>query len=119
MIKDSGTRRTFDTGGQRDAEMGKGRFDLLPPYAIRRLAQHFEEGAQKYDDRNWELGIPLSSFLDSALRHIFKFMEGLNDEPHLVAAAWNLLCLIETEYRIGIQRLPEGLDDLPDYVRDK
>ena len=96
-IKDSGTRREFDTGAVRDMQEGKGRCDLLPPLALLRLAKHFEEGAKKYGERNWEKGIPISSFIDSALRHVFKYMAGKQDEDHLIAAVWNLIAAIETE----------------------
>ena len=53
-IKDSGERREFSTGAVRDMAEGKGRCDLLPACAILRIARHFEAGAKKYDDRNWE-----------------------------------------------------------------
>lgn len=96
-IKDSGERTVFTTGAVRDMHQGKGRCDLLPPLALLRLARHFEAGAIKYGDRNWEIGIPCHSFLDSALRHIFKYMAGYTDEDHLIAALWNLACLAETE----------------------
>jgi hypothetical protein len=112
-IKDSGTRNEFATGAVRDAETGKGRFDLLPCHALTRLAQHFENGARKYADRNWEKGIPTHRYLDSALRHTFKYLDGYRDEDHLAAAAWNLLCLIETEHRIDDGRLPKELQTLP------
>ena len=55
-VMDSGERQEFSTGSVRDTRKGKGRFDLLPPKAIRRLAVHFESGAIKYGDRNWEKG---------------------------------------------------------------
>ena len=97
VIKDSGTRREFETGAVRDMQEGKGRCDLLPPLALLRLARHFEAGAFKYGERNWEKGIPLSSFIDSALRHMLKYMAGETDEDHLVAAAWNLMAALETE----------------------
>jgi hypothetical protein len=100
-IHDSGNRREFDTGAVRDMAEGKGRFDLMPPLALLRLAKHFENGAKKYGERNWEKGIPISSFIDSALRHIFKFMAGQEDEDHLCAAAWNLVCAMELEERLG------------------
>lgn len=100
-IQDSGTRRKFDTGAVRDMAEGKGRCDLLPPLALLRLAKHFENGCLKYGDRNWEKGIPISSFIDSALRHIFKFMAGQEDEDHLCAACWNLVCAMELEERLG------------------
>lgn len=113
MLKDSGQRRIFSTGGQRDRGERKGRFDLLPPYAIYKLAKHFEDGADKYEARNWEKGIPLSTYIDSALRHIFKHLGGLTDEPHLVAAAWNIICAVETKYRVDTDILPKELNDLP------
>lgn len=112
-IKDSGQRRDFETGSRRDVRQGKGRFDLLPARALRRLARHFEAGAVKYGDRNWEKGQPLSVYLDSALRHTTIYMEGKTDEDHLIAAAWNLLCLADTEERIKEGLLPLGLSDLP------
>lgn len=96
-IKDSGDRTAFSSGAVRDMHQGKGRCDLLPPRALLRLARHFENGAIKYGDRNWEKGIPQHSFIDSAIRHTLKYMMGMRDEDHLIAAAWNLLCLAETE----------------------
>lgn len=112
-IKDSGIRREFETGAVRDISAGKGRFDLLPPEAITAFAVHMENGCVKYGERNWEKGISLSSFLDSAMRHLFKYLMGMRDEPHLEAAFWNLGCLIATRARIDAGKLPETLDDLP------
>lgn len=97
VIKDSGDRTQFTSGAVRDMHQGKGRCDLLPPRALLRLARHFENGAVKYGDRNWEKGIPQHSFVDSAMRHLLKYMMGMRDEDHLIAAAWNILCLAETE----------------------
>jgi hypothetical protein len=76
---------------------GKGRCDLLPACAILRLARHYEAGARKYSDRNWEHGIPLNSFIDSAIRHLMKYLDGMDDEDHLAAAAWNVLGAMWTE----------------------
>ena len=42
-IKDSGKRQIYDTGANRDVNVGKGRFDLLPPKTIRALAIHFQK----------------------------------------------------------------------------
>lgn len=111
MIKDSGTRREFETGAVRDIQEGKGRCDLLPLDAVMCLmrkreqvvladiecfkrygnvnclrsclesfayclsdgkttynacistmlldvSKHFEEGAKKYGEYNWQKGIP-------------------------------------------------------------
>lgn len=112
-LLDSGKRRDFDTGSVRDVRSGKGRYDLLPGHAIDALAKHFEKGSEKYGERNWELGQPLSVFIDSALRHIFKWMMGRTDEDHLVAAAWNVMCALDTRCRILNGQLPVKLQDLP------
>ena len=106
-IKDSGARRSFDTGAVRDVEVGKGRMDLLPAVAVLRLARHFENGALKYEERNWEKGIPIHSYIDSAIRHLMKYLDGQMDEDHLCAAAWNCMCAMWTE-----EKKPE-LQDIP------
>ena len=98
-IKDSGERTQFGSGAVRDMHEGKGRYDLLPMCVIDRLAKHYEAGALKYSDRNWEKGIPAHSFADSAMRHFTKYMDGQNDEDHLIAAIWNLCGLAWTEVK--------------------
>lgn len=112
VVKDSGEREEWDTGSRRDTREGKGRYDLLPPEGIRRLAKVYEAGAAKYDDRNWEKGQPLSRFLDSACRHLFAVLEGKQDEDHAAQAAWNLLGFITISERIETGALPRTLDDL-------
>lgn len=118
-VKDSGVRQEFSTGARRDTAVGKGRYDLLPTRAIRRLAKHYENGAVKYGDNNWLKGIPLKRMMDSAMRHIFKALEGQSDEDHLTAAAWNILGIIELQERIEEGLLPKELDDLPKFNKDR
>lgn len=113
-IKDSGKRQQFNTGAVRDAQSGKGRYDLLPMRAIARLARHFEAGAKKYGDRNWEKGIPISRYMDSGMRHLCKYMQGERDEDHLAACAWNIMCAMDTEERILKDNILEKkLYDIP------
>jgi len=100
QIKDSGDRRKFDSGAVRDMPDGKGRCDLLPAAALLRLSKLYEAGAVKYGERNWEKGIPVSSFIDSAMRHLLKYMDKQTDEDHLCAAAWNLLGAMWTEEKM-------------------
>lgn len=97
MIQDSGTRREFETGAVRDIQEGKGDMVSLPNNAILRLSKHYENGAKKYGRWNYTKGIPISSFLDSALRHLFKYLDGWDDEDHLSAAAFNILGAMEME----------------------
>jgi hypothetical protein len=118
IIKDSGERSEFATGAVRDCHAGKGRMDLLPVSAIIEVSKIFEEGAEKYDARNWEKGIPLSRFIDSGLRHAMKWLRGDRDEPHLAQACWNFLCGLDTLERIKRGLLPSELDDLPRLLDD-
>jgi len=64
------------------------------------VAKHFEEGAKKYGENNWQKGIPVHCYIDSAVRHYLKWLRGDKDEPHDRAFVWNLLCCIwEVDYR--------------------
>lgn len=109
VIKDSGTRRGFGTGAVRDAATQKGRFDLLPFDALQQIAIVFEEGGRKYRDRNWELGIPVGVYIDSAMRHLAKAASGMIDEPHLPMAGWNVMCAIQTAMWVQRGELPPSM----------
>ena len=149
VIKDSGERRTFETGAVRDIQEGKGRPTLMPLRVVSRLlgkqtgdyvfqciaaftetgetrhlyaallkfvvmaygsepetmiretAKHFEEGAKKYGENNWQKGLPINCYLDSAIRHYLKWRRGDKDEPHHNAFCWNLICCIwEVDYHV-------------------
>ncbi len=115
-IADSGERLQFPSGSLREVQLNKGRYDLLPMEALRRLAVHFEKGALKYADENWRKGQPTRQFASSAMRHLCKFMQGYRDEDHLAAVLWNVACLIETQDMIARGLLPAELDDLPDWT---
>lgn len=104
-IKSSGEMTVFASGAVRDKKTGKGRCDLLPACVLLRLARHYERGAERYGEYNWKQGIPCHSFVDSALRHLLKYMDGWTDEDHLIAAIWNLCGLAWTE-----EKLPELMD---------
>lgn len=73
------------------------------------LSIHFEDGAKKYNENNWKKGIPAKRYIDSATRHLLKFIRGDNDEPHKRAFAWNVMCCIWT---------CEHIPDLNDYRKD-
>ena len=60
------------------------------------VSKHFEEGALKYGEHNWQKGIPAHCYIDSAVRHLLKFLRGDNDENHVLAFCWNILCCIWT-----------------------
>ena len=56
--------------------------DLLPWEALIEVAKHCEDGAAKYGERNCEKGIPIHSLIDSGMRHLAKYMMGMDDEPN-------------------------------------
>jgi hypothetical protein len=57
---------------------------------------HFEDGAVKYGENNWQKGIPVHCYINSAVRHLLKWIRGDNDEPHNRAFFWNIMCAIWT-----------------------
>ena len=66
------------------------------PDMLLQVSKHFEEGAAKYGECNWQKGIPVHSYIDSALRHYLKYKREDYDEPHDRAFVWNILCLLWT-----------------------
>lgn len=59
-------------------------------------AIHFEEGAEKYGENNWQKGLPVKSFINSSVRHYLKWLRGDDDERHDRAFCWNILCALWT-----------------------
>lgn len=110
--KESGPERKFDSGAKRQAASGKGIPSLFPPDAYLDICKHFEDGAVHYGGRNWEKGLPLSSYIDSLERHIAQEKMGLTDESHDRAIAWNAICYLATKLRIKAGILPKKLNDL-------
>lgn len=60
------------------------------------VSKHFEEGAKKYGEYNWQKGISIHCFMNSAIRHYLKWLRGDKDEPHDRAFVWNIMCAIWT-----------------------
>ena len=110
-MKDEGTRTNFgENTAQREIPIGKGRPDLISPFALKRLGVWCEQGAVKYGDRNWEKGMPFSRYVQSLMRHVVKFLCNDKDEDHLAAIMWNAMAIIHH------QELKElHWDDLPKY----
>ena len=60
------------------------------------LSIHYEQGAEKDGENNWQKGLPEWCYLDSAIRHYLKWKRGDKDERHDRAVLWNLSCLMWT-----------------------
>lgn len=105
---DSGHRMSFDSGALRDRPQGKGKYVLISPVGLRRLALRCEQGHIKYGNgRNWEKGMPVSEFIDSSLRHLTQYLAGDNEEDHLAAVMWNIQAAMHME-----EMMPE-MQDIP------
>lgn len=104
-LPDSGERRSYPTGAVRDVTTGKGDMFSMPPDAILRVSKHYERGARKYGRNNYLKGIYVSDFIDSLLRHAYKYLAGWDDEDHLSAIVFNALGAIQME-----ESLPEMND---------
>lgn len=114
--KETAEKEKFSTGAQRNDANGKGKYVLVSPMALKRIAGVYERGAKTHGVRNWERGLPISRCLDSAIRHIYQYIEGMRDEDHLGQAAWNLCAAIHMEEMVQRGRLPKELNDMPNYL---
>lgn len=86
--------------------------------AMLEVAKHYEDGAEKYAERNWEKGIPVHCFIDSGVRHYLKFKREDTDEPHDRAFLWNMLCAVWThKHHPELIDLPFIANKENEYVR--
>ena len=132
-LTDSSMREEFVTGMIREPNLMRGRYDLISPLALNRvavfvdgfimiptlglemLAIHYERGALKYAPRNWEKGGYLSRYLNSAIRHAQKVLAEDMQEDHISAIVWNCFSIMHTEMMIAAGNLPSELNDLCAY----
>lgn len=108
---------TPDGGGLRFND-GKPRYDLIPPEALDALATHFQVGARKYAERNWERGMSWGHCFAGLMRHAWAFWRGEEVDKetgthHMIAAMWNCMALYTYVVRgIGEDtRLPQTKPD--------
>lgn len=78
-----------------------------------RLGNHYANGAKKYAKHNWRKGQPVSRYYDSAMRHLWKLMDKMEDEDHAAALFWNLVAIVQTKLDVKAGNLPSELDDFP------
>lgn len=105
--KDSGARVEYESGMIRDAVAGKPRYDLIPLELLKRLAELYARGAEKYGDSNWQLASSpeeLQRFKGSAFRHFVQWLAGETDEDHGIAAVWNIFAAIWVDAKLDAER---------------
>lgn len=116
ITKDSGAREGFSTGAKRDTQDNKTRWDLIPVLPLKRLADLYQRGMEKYGLGNFELGMPFSRVYASMFRHLMEWRQGHREEDALAGVAWNAFALMLYEERIRSGELSRELDDLGVFV---
>lgn len=86
----------------RKYDTGKLRYDLVPEYPMRKLAEVYTIGAVKYGDRNWEHGILWCKIFGALMRHAWAWFRGQSVDPDngqhpLASVAWCSFTLMEYE----------------------
>lgn len=98
-IKDSGERKTFESGMVRDTATGKTEYDrVLDGPMFDRWAEHLTKATAKYPDLpdgrpNWTLAsgdAEKQRFQKSAFRHFRAWLRGDTDEDHAAAIFFNV-----------------------------
>jgi hypothetical protein len=96
VISQGGTQ--FETGAVRSADKNGVMYHLITPIGLRRIAETYREGFDKYGAFNWERGMPIGDILNHAIAHIFAYLSGEpTGEDDLAHAAWNLLAAMHME----------------------
>lgn len=93
-MSDKLDKRIFESGAQRDSNEGKIRPDLISPYMLKALGKVLAEGASHYGERNWEKGMPMDIFKESASRHYVQWMNNETDEDHAAKLIFNVMAWI-------------------------
>lgn len=97
ITKDSGEREEFSSGAKRDTQEGKPRYDLIPVAPLKRLAELYARGLEKYGENNWTKGMPVSRYVASAMRHLEQARSGDKTEDHWAAVIWNVMAVMHFE----------------------
>lgn len=127
MAQDVGFKKTaeaetqYSTGAQRDSRSGKGALQWVPWDALWLVSNIYENGNKGRsktgdgNDRNWENGMALIDFLQSAMNHITAHIAGDRSEPHISMAVWNLLNYLQTSIWVVLGFRSKELNKLPDH----
>jgi hypothetical protein len=109
--QDAEVYATYTTGAKRERKVGKGAPTAMLcgfPHTLTELHKHMDNPL----GRNWEKGLPLSSYVDATFRHLLEEVSGNGDDKSLISAIWNLMCYAETKHRISQGTIPEEMDDM-------
>ena len=85
-------------------DSSKARYDLIPADALYGLAQMYTQGAEKYGDYNWELGMDWHRVYAALQRHANKWWrrevyDQEDGQHHLLSVIWCAMTLYAYEAR--------------------
>ena len=92
---------TYPSGARRGSE--RPLYHLVPPQALRRLAERATLGARAYGAANWRRGLTDAAFVAQLLNHLeehwLRFRAGgdAGDDDNLAAIMWGCAALMEVE----------------------
>ncbi len=89
--------KTHASGAERSTHANHVRYDLISTVGLRRLAERYALGAEKYTPYNWERGLPASDTMNHVMNHIQLWLAGDTTDDNLAAAAWGLFALMHFE----------------------
>lgn len=90
----------FKSGAKRSSKAL--RFDLIPTEPLRRLAERYTMGAEKYGEWNWQKGLKdpeyIAQFKAHLFAHLVDYLEnGCEVDDNLAGIAWGAFALMECE----------------------
>jgi hypothetical protein len=74
---------------------------LSAPYALLELTARFEAGAKKYSRNNWKKGLKVSELVNSMMRHLLEYSNGVDQDAedesltNVSGILWNAFILAE------------------------
>lgn len=85
--------KKHENGFLREDKSEKVDYTLIPLNVLTELAIHYTNGAKVHGKDNWMKCKDLSSFKESAFRHLVAILQDKKDEDHYSALVWNINCL--------------------------
>jgi len=92
--RDSKTKHPAAKSGAMRAALGVPYFKQVPLEAVGAGAAALEYGARKYDNRNWEKGLPWQQMIDSLKRHVDDFERGRDYDDGDDGSGMHQVCMI-------------------------
>jgi len=102
-VAPDGKLREFGTGATRSKDADGERYDLISPFALRRVAIIMAEGAVTHGPANWEKGIPLDATLNHLERHLQlwkmeqKTGKKIDPDDHMAKVIWGAMAICHYE----------------------